>query len=84
TVKWPEEDGIVVDDYKVTLDRVLLALNQRTDMPAQRLAAVLGSNRKWAGRNQQRGFVSKFDLIECYGPDGVDVFTQLANGAAAN
>ncbi len=78
-VRWPE-NGIVLDDYKGTLDRVLAALNQRSDLPSQRLAAVLGSNRKWAGPNQKQGFVSGADLLESYGPDGIELFRRLAKG----
>jgi uncharacterized protein YjbI with pentapeptide repeats len=81
-VLWPEEE-IVIDNYRETLDRVLAVLQQRNDVPARELAAVLGSNRKWAGANQQRGVVSKADLRECYGPDGVEFFLQLVRGKDA-
>jgi len=64
-VRWPEDgDHVVVDDYKGTLDRMLSFLKSRSDTPARAIAAVLGSNRKWAGRNQTQGVISKLDLLD--------------------
>ena len=78
-VRWPE-DAVLIDNYHETLDRVLAGLAQSDDPGASRLATVLPSRRKWAGPNQQRGVVSKEDLIKLYGPNGVEVFLRLARG----
>ncbi len=82
-VIWPESsDHILVRDYPATLDRVLNELRSRSDLPARKVAAGLASNRKWAGRNQEVGVVSKLDLIAAGGDGAVDEFLRLAGAAA--
>jgi uncharacterized protein YjbI with pentapeptide repeats len=79
TATWPQDDDhILLNDYLATLDRVLDALKTRTDVESRKLAAVLGSKRKWAGANQKQGVISKLDLIEAGGEGAVLEFLRLA------
>lgn len=64
-VIWPDDtDAVLLEDYPAVLDKMLQRLSSRSDGPARRLTAVIGTMRKWAGRNQQRGVLSKRELIE--------------------
>jgi uncharacterized protein YjbI with pentapeptide repeats len=71
-VQWPEDDDhIVVENYTATLDRALDLLKGHTDVASKKLGAVLGMSRKWAGPNQQRGVLSKLELVEAGGSEAV-------------
>jgi len=79
-VQWPEDDEhVVVNDYKATLDRVLNLLNTRSDVASKTLAAVLSMKRKWAGRGQRQGVLNKRDLVEAAGEEAVaELVRQLS------
>jgi uncharacterized protein YjbI with pentapeptide repeats len=78
TVRFPEDDEhIVVDDYPHALDRILASISGRTDVGAKRLKAVLSNERKWVGQNQRRGVLSKSDLREMAGEEGIDLVLKL-------
>ena len=77
-VKWPEDDHhIVVKPYKEVLDRLLSILNTRSDVVSRKMAAIFGSERKWAGLNQQEGIISKYDLIDIGGEEAVNEFLRV-------
>jgi uncharacterized protein YjbI with pentapeptide repeats len=68
-VTWPEDaNHIVVEDYKVTLNRMLDVMRDRSDKPARMLKAVLEMELKWAGPNRRRGVINKLDLLEAGDP----------------
>ncbi len=53
------------------------------DIPVRPVSGVRGahwSGIDWAGPNQKQGFVSGADLLESYGPDGIELFRRLAKG----
>ena len=73
TVLFPlDDEHIILNNYRVTLDRILAAFAGRTDEAARVYTAVLGSERKWAAANQQRGVLNKLDLLEMGGPEGLE------------
>jgi uncharacterized protein YjbI with pentapeptide repeats len=83
-VQWPEDDEhLVVNEYPATLDRVLIMLKSRSDVGSKRLAAILGMKRKWAGPNQQRGVLSKRDLVEAAGATAAAEVTALVGDFAS-
>jgi len=83
SVKWPnDEEHIVIDNYRQTLDRVLGELEMRSDVPGRKLRARLAMMRKWAGPNQLKGIISKADLTNAGGDDAVREFLSLAGMAS--
>jgi len=78
-VKWPEGDEhILLEDYRATLERALKVFRARPDTQSKAMAAIFEHKLKWAGPNQERGIVSKRDLIEVGGDEAVNEFLQLA------
>jgi uncharacterized protein YjbI with pentapeptide repeats len=83
-VQWPEDsDHVVVENYKVALDRMLEFVRHRSDTPAQVIASTLELDRKWAGPNQRRGVINKADLLEAGDPALVTDLLQVC-GKAVN
>jgi uncharacterized protein YjbI with pentapeptide repeats len=79
-VRLPEdEEHLLITDYRNALDRVLDTLKTRSDLHSRRLAALLGSCRKWAGPNQKQGVLNKRDLIEAGGEGAVAEFLRLSH-----
>lgn len=77
-VIWPRGDAhIVLDDYVLTLDRLIDALGRRDDPSAKNLSDALTFARKWAGPHQQRGILSKADLIATGGSEAVALVESL-------
>jgi Pentapeptide repeats (9 copies) len=69
-VKWPHDDEhIIITDYARSLDRVIAALNARTDVTSSALAAYLSVSRRFVGPRQKCGIVNKAALIELCGPN---------------
>ena len=65
TVRFPEdEDHIIIDNYPRELDKVVAALQRRSDTPSRAVAAALAGRRKWVGRNQKRGILNKNEIRE--------------------
>lgn len=72
TVRFPEDDRhVIVSDYRATLDRLIQAFGGPTDLSSRRLATYFKHHLKWAGAHQSRGVISKDDVLEMAGPDGL-------------
>jgi hypothetical protein len=58
TLRFPENDEhILIDDYRATLERALGVVQGRHDMLSREFAAILEHRLKWAGPHQQRGII---------------------------
>lgn len=78
SVCWPNDDEhVVIDDFRTTLDRGLEELKKRADLPSRKLAAYLSVCRKWAGQNQRTGVVNKRDIAEACGDEGLQEFLRV-------
>jgi uncharacterized protein YjbI with pentapeptide repeats len=77
-VLWPEDnEHIVIQDYKATLDRALAVLSPKSDVKSKMLTAILTMRRKWAGENQRVGVLSIPDLVEAGGPEAATEVLQI-------
>jgi uncharacterized protein YjbI with pentapeptide repeats len=72
-----DDDHVVIKNYPVALDRVIAALQQRSDLPSRKLVAYLGVLRKWAAPNQVQGVLNKEDLAEVAGMEGMNSVCEL-------
>ena len=81
-LQFPEDDEhIIIDDYRTSLERILAALQGRRDDVSRQLAAVLGDRRKRAGPSQRRGIIGKGDLRVMGGEAAVTYFSELLRAA---
>jgi hypothetical protein len=81
-VRFPEDDHIVIDRYPQALARLLSFYGNRADIGSQRIAAVLEYEQKWRGPNQKVGVLSKEDIREMAGEEGLQAFMKLVGNDA--
>ena len=74
-VRLPNDDEhLVLKDFAVTLDQMLVALKHQTDPIGKKLTAFIGIEREEAVRNQVQGSINLSDLADCVGEEGVKRF----------
>lgn len=75
------DDHIVIENLEEVLARLipLVAAQQRVGWRSVRI--LLESMKKWAGAGQKRNVLSKSDIVEQVGPDGLSQFLQLLSKA---
>jgi hypothetical protein len=77
TVRWPEDDNhVLIQDYKATLERGLALIKDRTDVEARGLRRALEIRLKWAGPRQEQGVLNKLDLVRAAGPELASEFLR--------
>jgi uncharacterized protein YjbI with pentapeptide repeats len=78
SVTWPEGDEhIVVSDYVATLERMERLFGSRQDGNSRVLASTFAHMRKWAGAHQERGVLSRADVVAAGGEELADEVWRL-------
>jgi uncharacterized protein YjbI with pentapeptide repeats len=74
TVRFPqdEEHIIVEKDFPHVLEALHSTFRDRDDIPSRRLTAILAHELKWLGPKQRRGVLSKGDLLNSGGQEGLN------------
>ena len=84
TVIYPSnQDHIIIDNYPNALDAIVRALNARNERECKGLAAYFGGYRRWVGTKQERGIISKSEVLRIAGPSILKLVEQIAADAAA-
>lgn len=83
SVRWPtSEEHIAVHDVARTLERIIRALDSRTDDASRALAAGFSQRLRWTSPNQQTGVISRDDIREMGDPSLVQLVEELAHQEA--
>jgi uncharacterized protein YjbI with pentapeptide repeats len=78
SVKWPEDgEHLIIHDFVEALDRAVLELGGRTDLPSRQLTAYLGVVRRWTGPRQRTGVLHRGALAQLVGSASIDELEQL-------
>jgi hypothetical protein len=74
TVQFPQDEEHIVfeSDFPRILEALYSVFQGRDDIPSRRLAATLGHELKWLGPKQRRGVLSKGDLLNSGGQEGLN------------
>ncbi len=65
-----DEDHIILDEYRPTLERLIKVFTaDESDLPARQIAAGFRHKLRWAGAKQKRGVLNKLDIQEVGGED---------------
>jgi uncharacterized protein YjbI with pentapeptide repeats len=72
-----DEDHIVMENYPETLDRLLAYFRGRSDLGSRRLTTRFEHEKKWLGPHQSVGVLSKNDLVESGGEEGLKTVLRI-------
>jgi uncharacterized protein YjbI with pentapeptide repeats len=72
-----DEDHIVIKDFPEALDRLLAFFRGRSDLASRCLFGYFESDQKWLGSRQRVGVLSKHDLMEMAGEEGLRTVMKI-------